>query len=135
MSIIGLGVTIAVNDGSGGAASSAGVIVDVLNLTTSDPTVNVVESKRLNLTGRLIGKIQALTDPGTFEFQYEYSAGKKERLDPLLGVTMAWTFTMTDSWVRTVPGFIVSNKMDKVEADAIQTCTCTVQVNGASSGN
>ncbi len=134
---IGLGATLAVNDGSGGAGSASAIIVDIMNLTVPDAEVNVVESKRLNLSDTYLVKLAALKEPGQFSFQYEFSTGKKTRLDALLGSDRVFIVTLpTDTgsaWTRTTSGFIVSNKSDQVEADAIQTVTCTVQCTGAPS--
>lgn len=134
---IGLGAAITVNDGSGGAGSAQGLILDILNLTVPDAEVGVLESKRLNLPDSYLVKIAALKDPGQFQFQYEFSTGKKTRLDALLGSDRVFVVTLpTDvgsTWTRTVSGFVVSNKQDQVEPDQIQTATCTVQCTGAPS--
>lgn len=133
MSLIGLGATIGVNDASG--AGSNCIILDVISMTVPDSEINVVESKRLNLTNRLIGKLQSLTDGGTFTFTYEYSEGKKARLDALMGSNQVWNVTMTDAWSRYCPGFLKSNKFDSIKADEIITCTAEVQTNGATTGS
>lgn len=131
---IGLGATISVNDGSGGAGSASALILDVLTLTVADKEVQVLDSKRLNLSDRVIPKTAGLEEPGTFQFTYEFSTGKKTRLDTLIGSDRSFVITLpTDvgsTWTRTAPGFIVSNKMDTVSAGEIQTCTCVVQVSG-----
>lgn len=134
---IGLGATLAVNDGSGGAGSASAIIVDIMNLTVPDREVQIIDSKRLNMSDRLIGKVAGMDEPGTFQFQYEFSTGKKTRLDALIGSDRVFVVTLpTDTgsaWTRTVPGIITSNKNDQVEPDQIQTVTCTVQVTGAAS--
>lgn len=137
MPVIGLGATLAVNDGSGGSGSASAIILDILNMTVPDVEVGVVSSPRLNLSNRVIPKLAALQEPGQFTFQYEFSTGKKTRLDALIGSDRVFVITLpTDTgsaWTRTTPGFIVSNKSDSVQAGEIQTCTCTVQLSGASS--
>jgi hypothetical protein len=135
MPVLGLGATIFVNDGSGGAGSASAEIVDVLNFTVPDYEVGVVESKRLNQSDRVIRKLAAMREPGQFSFQYEFSTGKKTRLDALVGSDRVFVITVpTDvgsAWTRTAPGFIVSNKIDSVVADGITTATCTIQVSAA----
>jgi hypothetical protein len=132
---LGLGATLAVNDGSGSSGSASAIIVDIVNLTVPDREVQIVDSKRLNMADRLIGKLAGMDEPGTFQFQYEFSTGKKTRLDTLIGSDRVFVVTLpTDTgsaWTRTVPGIITSNKSDQVEPDGIQMCTCTVQVTGA----
>lgn len=134
---IGLGATLAVNDGSGGAGSASAIILDICNLTVPDREVQIVDSKRLNMSDRLIGKVAGMDEPGQFQFQYEFSTGKKTRLDALIGSDRVFVVTLpTDTgsaWARTVPGIIVSNKSEQVEPDQIQMCTCVVQVTGAAS--
>lgn len=134
---IGLGATLTVNDGSGGAGSAQAAILDIMNLTVPDAEVGVVESKRLNQSDGYLAKLAAMKEPGQFQFQYEFSTGKKTRLDTLLGSDRVFVVTLpTDTgstWTRTVSGFIVSNKSDQVEPDQIQTVTCTVQCTGAPS--
>lgn len=134
---IGLGATLAVNDGSGGTGSSSAIILDILTMTVPDKEVQVLESKRLNLSDRIIPKLAGLEEPGQFTFTYEFSTGKKTRLDTLIGSDRMFVITLpTDTgsaWTRTVPGFIVSNKSDSVAAGEIQTATCTVQVSGTAS--
>jgi hypothetical protein len=134
---IGLGATLAVNDGSGGAGSDSAIIVDILSLTVPDREVQFKDSKKLNQSDRIIQKVAAMDEPGTFQFTYEFSTGKKTRLDALIGSARVFVVTLpTDTgsaWTRTVPGVIASNKQDSVVADEIQTVTCTVQVTGAAS--
>lgn len=134
MPVIGYGATISVNDGSGSTGSASAAVVDIVSLTVPDVEVGVVESKRVNLTNRYIEKLAALKDPGQFSFVYEFSTGKKTRLDSLIGSSRVFVITLpTDAgstWTRTTSGFIVSNKSDNVAADQIQTCTCTVQCTG-----
>lgn len=131
---IGLGAKVEVTDGSGGAGSDFGEVVDVVNLTVPDVEVGVVESKRLNLSDRVIRKLAALKDPGQFQFQYEFSTGKKTRLDAIIGSDRRFKVTLpTDTgseWTRTVPGFIVSNRNDQVDPDGIMMVTCVIQVTG-----
>lgn len=132
---IGLGATLAVNDGSGGAGSASAIILDICNLTVPDVEVQMIDSKRLNMSDRLIGKVAGMSEPGQFQFQYEFSTGKKTRLDTLIGSDRVFVLTLpTDvgsAWTRTTPGVIVSNKSEQVEPDQIQMVTCTVQVTGA----
>lgn len=137
MPVIGLGATLAVNDGSGGAGSASAIIVDIVNLTVPDADVGVVESKRLNQSDRYLQKLAAMTDPGEFSFEYEFSTGKKTRLDALIGSSRVFVVTLpTDTgtaWTRTTSGFIKSNKSGSVQPDGIQMVTCVVQCTGAPS--
>lgn len=137
MPVIGLGASISVNDGSGGAGSASAIIVDAVNLTVPDYEVGKVESKRLNLPNGVLVNIAALTDPGEFSFQYEFSTGKKTRLDALIGSSRVFVISLpTDvgsAWTRTQGGFIKSNKSDSVTPDGIQMVTCTVVCSGPSS--
>ncbi|AMV23417.1 hypothetical protein VT84_03340 [Gemmata sp. SH-PL17] len=133
MPVIGLGAKIEVDDG----ASNAFVeIVDVMNLTTPEPEMGSAESKRLNQAAdKTIRMIPTMLSPGEFQFQYEFSAAKKSRLDTLLGAPKNFKITLISdgsptTWVRTAPGFIKSNKLDQVEPDGIQTVTCVVTVSG-----
>lgn len=132
--IIGLGATVQVNDGSGGAGSAYGDIVDVITLTIPDPEVGVVESKRLNLSDRVIRKLAGLKEPGEMSFQYEYSKTKKDRLDALIGSDRSFKVNMPDAgdgvYTKTIPGFIKANKIDPVTADGLTTATCTIAVSG-----
>lgn len=125
---IGLGTTLEINDGS------ASAFVDVANLITVDPPdaeIQVAESKRLDLSGGLLGKVAATKDPGQFTYQYEYDSTEYSRHDGLKGTSKSFKITPNGGTARTIPGFIVSNKQDAVEADGIMTVTVTVQVNGA----
>lgn len=134
MAKIGNGTTITVNDGSGGAGSAAAAILDVIAINVPDPEVGTVESKRLNLPSDYLIYLPTLKNPGQFSFTYESSTGKKTRLDTLIGSDRVFVVTVpTDtgsSYTRTVGGFIISNKLDQVEADAIQTGTCVIQCSG-----
>lgn len=136
MPVIGLGATVAVNDGSGGIGSASAIIVDAVNLTVPDYAVGVVESKRLNLPSGVIVKIAALSDPGEFSFEYEFSTGKKTRLDLLIGSPRVFIITLpTDvgaTWTRSTPGFIKTNKTSSVTAEGMQMATCTVVCSGPS---
>lgn len=131
---IGLGAGVSVNDGEAGAQVD---IEDVLNLTVPDDEIDVIERKPLKNANRKKKKIPGLTEPGQFQFQYEFSKTKKARLDALKGVEgKEWVVTVPSDedadevQESTVSGFVVSNKMDQVEADQVQTVTCIVQVDG-----
>lgn len=134
---IGLGAKIEVNDGSGGAGSAFGEVVDILDITPPDVEVGVVDRKPLNLSDRTLRKKAALKDPGEFSFVYEFSKGKKDRLDALIGSDRAFKITMLDAgdgvWVKTFNGFIKSNKKGNVVSDGIITATCVVAVSGPAS--
>lgn len=128
MPTIGLGATVAIDDG---ASSAYQVIPDVMHMTVPDPECGVAESKRLNLSGYTMGKVATLLDPGQFTVTYEFSNTTKTRLDALVRVQHNFKVILPDSaWTRIAPGFIVSNKMDQVEADGIMTATVVIQVNG-----
>lgn len=133
--MIGLGATLAVNDGSGGAGSASGAIIDIITMTIPDPELGSVDSKRLNLSGGLIGKLAALKEPGELTFQYECSKGKKDRLDALIGSNRVWVATLPDAgdgvYTKSIPGFLKSNKIDPVAADGMVMATAAIQVNGA----
>ena len=137
LNTIGLGFTLAVNDGSGSTGSASALILDIIDIDPPDVTVGTVESKRLNLSARTLKKLAGLKDPGEFTFTYEFSSGKKARLDALVGSDRQFVFTAPDAgdgaFTKTVPGFISRNKKNQVTADGLMTCTATVVVTGAAS--
>lgn len=131
---IGLGATVEINDGSGGAGSAFGEVVDVVDMDVPDVEVGMVERKTLNLSDRTLRKKAALKDPGEFSFVYEYSMGKKARLDALIGTDKSFKVTLPDAgdgaYTKTWPGFIKSNKLNRVSPDGLMTATCVVTVTG-----
>lgn len=127
-STIGLGTTLEINDG---VANAFQAVAGVVSIDPPDAEVQVAESKRLDLSNGLLGKVAATSDPGQFTFQYEYDSTLYSRLDGLKGVSKSFKITPNGGSARTVPGFIVQNKQDPIEPDTIMTATCTVQVNGA----
>lgn len=133
---IGLSAKIELDDGSGGVGSDYGEVIDVISISPPDVLVGVIDRKPLNLANRTILKKAALKDPGEFSFQYEYSKGKKQRLDTLIGTSKHFKITLPDTgsgaFVRIVPGFITSNKIDAVVSDGLMTVTCTVAVEDVS---
>ena len=134
---IGLGFTVAVNDGSGSTGSASALLIDLVDVNPPDPTVGTVESKRLNLTSRTIRKLPGLKDPGEFTFTYEYSKGKKARLDALVGSERVFVFVAPDAGdgaeTVTVPAFVSHNMKNAVTPDGLMTCTCTCVVTGPAS--
>ncbi len=136
LNTIGLGFTVSVNDGSGLTGSASALILDVIDVDPPDDTVGTVESKRLNLANRTIRKLPGLKDGGEFTITYEYSKGKKARLDALIGSPREFVFVAPDAGdgieTKTVPGFISHNKKSQVTADGLVTCTATVVVQNAS---
>lgn len=132
MPVIGLGAKLEVDDG---VASAFVEIDDIMNLQVPDDEFGSVESKRLNMdTDKTIRMLPTMANPGEFQFQYEFSGTKKDRLDALKGVEKNWKVTLPDdpsgTWTKTVPGFVKSNKLDQVEPDQIETVTCVVTVSG-----
>lgn len=132
---IGYGATLAVNDGSGGAGSAFGVVVGIVSLGVPDVDVLVIESKRLDLDGRVICKLAGLKDGGEFTVQYEFAKGRKDRLDALVGSDREFKITLPvvgveSAYTKTFPGFIRSNRVDPVVSDGIVTCTMIVVVTG-----
>jgi hypothetical protein len=136
--LIGLGADLSVNDGSGGSGSAHGGIADINSLTIPDPEYGFVERKPLSLPSRIIRKKVTLAQSGQLQFQYEYSRGKKARLDALIATEREFKVTIpaagtegTGILTRTFTGFITSNKIDPVVSDGIVTATCTVELEGA----
>lgn len=132
---IGLGATLTINDGSGGSGSAFGEVVDLRDLDVPGVEVGKVERKTLNLTDRTLRYKAALKDPGEFTFTYDYSEGKFGRLNAMIGADRHFKITMPDAgdgtdYVVEVPGFIKSNKIDKVAPDTLATVTCVVVVTG-----
>lgn len=132
---IGLGTTLEVNDG---VADAFAFVDNLVNIGVPDPETGVIERKLLGLTQRTIRKKAALKDPGEFAFQYEYTPARKERFDALQdGEEYHWRFNVppTDDapsthFIRVVPGFVKSNKLDQIVPDQIVTATCVVTVSG-----
>lgn len=131
---IGLTATLAVGDGSGGAGSASGILLDLTNIGPNDPEVQFSESKRLNLPGGLIGKVAALKDGGELPFQYEFSKGKKARLDALVGSERTYTVTLPDAgdgvYTKSGLGVLKMNKMDTVTPGEIVTVSASIMITG-----
>lgn len=124
-----------VNDGSGGVGSAQAAIIDITTITVPDPEVQDVQSKRLNLTDRVILYLAGLREPGELSFEYEWSKGKMDRLNAMLGADKRWVIAMPDAgdgvYTKTIPGYLKSNKMGTVTPDGLQMATAIVKVSAA----
>jgi hypothetical protein len=142
MSVIGYGAKIQINDG----ASAAFVDVDdVTQIDMPDEVWGTAESKRLNLPAALILSVPTLKKAGELKVTYENNKTTWDRINVLkTGGTpsdrpqnMSFKITIPNTpgaspatYTRTIPGFVIENKLDSVEADKIQTATFTVAING-----
>lgn len=127
---IGLGTTLHVDDG---AANAFQVVPDLLSIDPPADEVGMVESKRLDISGGLMGKVVGIKDGGTFSFTYEFTQAAYARMEALKGASKNFKITPNGGTARTTPGFVTQNKQDAIEADGIMSATVTVCVNGPTS--
>lgn len=130
--IIGNGTTIDINDGGAGAFVAWANVVDV---DPNDNPLNVQESKRLNLTSRTVVKYLGVVTPGQISVTYEFTKAEYARIQGLMDAYAEKQFKITipdgtPSYTKTVPGFIVSNKIQPVTADGIVLVVATIEVSG-----
>jgi hypothetical protein len=132
---IGDGSIVEVNDGGGDAF----VEVDlVISIGVPSEVVGTVDSKRLNLTGRVIKKLATLKQPGTISIKQQFTKAGYARMEAIRATDQTtpkqWKITIEDDdggTEITVPGIITENKVDSVEADKITEFETMVQVSGA----
>lgn len=124
---IGLGTTLQIDDG---AANAFQAVPDLLTIDPPAEEYGVAESKRLDLSGALMGKVATIKDGGTWSFTYEFTQTTYARIELLKGVSKNFRITPNGATVRSIPGFVTQNKQDAIEADGIMTATATVCVNG-----
>lgn len=121
---IGLGATVAIDDGGTGAAPGASVEeVDAL-LTIDPPSIKTgtVESKRL-ANGRL-RKIATIEDGGSWSFNQQFTNAGYERMEAIRTNKQRNEYTVTipdddGDTVITVVCLITENKKNAIEADKI----------------
>lgn len=130
---IGLGWDLAVNDGVADAFADILYIVDMD--TPDEGAFGMVESKRLDLSGKQVERIPTVKTPGDWTFTYEFDKTQYARLAALKGVAKNWKVSSTDgvAWTRTVPGVLLGQQVGRVTADGIVPVTVTVGASGAAS--
>lgn len=130
---IGYGVTIEVND-NGGAYQA---IPKCELVGVPSKVVGTVESKRVDLTNRVIKKLKTLTNPGQFQFRCQHTHATMLRLvairDNYDDPEAHWKVTVPDDdgdFEFEVPGILTEAKIEDVEAEKITVIMCTVEVSG-----
>ena len=129
---IGYGSTLEINDGGAGAYVAVGKI-EILGIPSK--IVGTVQSKRLDLTNRVIKKLPTLVDPGNFTFRVQHTNAMYSRLKTIRDAHTDYHFRATiadddGDTVITVPGLLVQVKPDDVDAEKITVLECTVEVSG-----
>lgn len=129
---IGYGATIEVDDGAGPTF----VAIDkVVTLGVPSYMVGVVESKRLDLTNRVIIKLPTLVNGGSFPFSVQFTNATWARLVAIRDglVEKNWRVTIPDDdgdTAITVPGILTEAKVQDLEAEKITVIDCTIEVSG-----
>lgn len=129
---IGFGGTLEVNDGVGDAYVE---IPKVVTLGVPSYVTGVVESKRLDLTNRVIIKLPTLVNGGSFTFQVQHTNETHGRLVAIRDALEAyqWRVTVPDDdgdTVVTAPGILTECKIEDLDAEKITVIACTVEVSG-----
>lgn len=129
---IGYGMVCEVNDG----ALDAFVVIDkVEEVTPPSYTVGTVESKRLDLTNRVVIKLATLRtgDPLTIRVQHTNAGFARFVAIRDAYAEKQWRFTVPDDdgdTEITVPGILTAVKLSAVSPEAITTFELTVEVSG-----
>lgn len=121
MSAIGWDGTLSVNDG---VAAAQVAIPDVVTIDPPAMETQIVESKRLDLTDRVIEKVKSLRDPGTWSFQVEHEPDLYDRLLDLVDNTNTYIITTSDGTIITTSSIMTKAKVDPITADGIMMVTC-----------
>lgn len=129
---IGYGATLEINDGT----ADAYVVVDkVVTLGVPSYVTGVVESKRLDLTNRVIIKLPTLVNGGNFQFTVQHTNATHARLVAVRDLLAEKSFRVTipdddGDTVVTVPGILTEVKVEDLDAEKITVISCTVEVSG-----
>jgi hypothetical protein len=129
---IGYGSTLEVDDGPG---ATFVVIPKIQTLGVPSYVTGVVESKRLDLTNRVIVKLPTLVNGGSFSFTAQFTNESHARLVAVRDALVAynWRVTIidddTDTTV-TAPGILTECKVEDLDAEKITVINCTVEVSG-----
>ena len=129
---IGYGSTLEVNDGP---AAAFVVIPKIVTLGVPSYVTGVVESKRLDLTNKVIVKLPTLVNGGSWSFTAQFTHATHARLIAIRDALVAyqWRVTIldddTDTTV-TAPGILTECKVEDLDAEKITVINCTVEVSG-----
>lgn len=127
---IGYGATLEINDS--GTFVSVGKVV---SLGVPSYVTGTVESKRLDLTNRVIKKLATLVNGGSFTFQVQHTNAGHSRLVTIRDSLAEYSYRITipdddgDTQI-TAPGILTECKVDDLDAEKITVITCTVEVSG-----
>jgi hypothetical protein len=129
---IGYGATLEIDDGVGDAYA---VVDKIVTLGVASYVTGVVESKRLDLTNRVIIKLPTLVNGGNFQFTVQFTHATYARLVAVRDLLAAknFRFTIPDDdgdTVYTVPGILTETKVEDLDAEKITVISCTVEVSG-----
>jgi hypothetical protein len=129
---IGYGSTLEVEDGPG---PTFVVIPKIQTLGVPSYVTGVVESKRLDLTNRVIVKIPTLVNGGSWTFTVQFTNETHARLVAIRDalVEINWRVTISDDdtdTTVTAPGILTECKVEDLDAEKITVINCTVEVSG-----
>lgn len=129
---IGYGSTLEINDGSGGAFVA---VPKIVTLGVPSYVVGTVESKRLDLTNRVIVKLATLVNGGSFQFSVQHTNAMLTRLEAIRTALVPKQFRVTiidddGNYSKTVPGILTENKVQDLDAEKITVIDVTVEVSG-----
>ncbi len=132
---IGYGGTLEINDGVGPTF----VVVDkIISLGIPSQKLGIVESKRLDLSGRVIKKLATLIDPGEVSVKIQFTNEGFERFIAIRDACQTGTeyqarFTIPDDegdTEITVPVIVTEVKTDPLEAEKITEFEVMITVSG-----